>query len=113
MKPKLDSIAGSQSTKTSRDAWRTTSASPGSTWKRPTPLLRWLEKNEALGERVLAQSRDRYGNGVTNYLEVIHAQEAVTAAGKNYIQSLYSFNVAKAALARAMGAAERRFTEFF
>lgn len=62
---------------------------------------------------VLAQSRDRYGNGVTNYLEVIHAQEAVTAAGKNYIQSLYSFNVAKAALARAMGAAERRFTEFF
>jgi outer membrane protein TolC len=71
------------------------------------------EKDEALAERALAQSRDRYGNGVTNYLEVIQAQEAVTAARENYIQSLYSFNVAKAALARAMGVAERRFAEFF
>lgn len=71
------------------------------------------EKNEALAERALAQSRDRYGNGVTNYLEVIQAQEAVTAARENHIQSLYSFNVAKAALARAMGVAERRFAEFF
>ena len=71
------------------------------------------EKNEALAERALAQSRDRYGNGVTNYLEVIQAQEAVTAARENYIQSLYSFNVAKAALARAMGVAERKFAQFF
>lgn len=71
------------------------------------------EKNEALAQRALTQSRDRYSNGVTNYLEVIQAQEAVTAARENYIQSLYSFNVAKAALARAMGVAERRFTEFF
>jgi outer membrane protein TolC len=71
------------------------------------------EKNEALAERALTQSRDRYGNGVTNYLEVIQAQEAVTAARENYIQSLYSFNVAKAALARSMGVAERRFAEFF
>lgn len=71
------------------------------------------EKNEALAQRALTQSRDRYGNGVTNYLEVIQAQEAVTAARENYIQSLYSFNVAKAALARSVGVAERRFTEFF
>lgn len=71
------------------------------------------EKNEALAQRALTQSRDRYGNGVTNYLEVIQAQEAVTTARENFIQSLYSFNVAKAALGRAMGVAERRFTEFF
>jgi len=71
------------------------------------------EKNEALAQRALTQSRDRYGNGVTNYVEVIQAQEAVTAARENYIQSLYSFNVAKAAQARSMGVAERRFTEFF
>lgn len=71
------------------------------------------EKNEALAQRALTQARDRYGNGVTNYLEVIQAEEAETAARENYIQSLYSFNVAKAALARAMGVAERRFTEFF
>lgn len=71
------------------------------------------QKNEGLAQWALTQSRDRYGNGVTNYLEVIQAQEAVTAARENYIQSLYSFNVAKAALARSMGVAERRFAEFF
>ena len=59
------------------------------------------------------QSRDRYSNGVTNYLEVLQAQETLTAARENYIQSLYSFNVAKIALARAMGVAEQRFADFF
>ena len=43
------------------------------------------DKNEALAQQALTQSRDRYGNGVTNYLEVIQAQEAVTSARDNYI----------------------------
>ncbi len=71
------------------------------------------EKNRALAERALTQSRDRYSNGVTNYLEVVQAQEALTAAEENYVQTLYSFNVSKMALARAMGVAERRFSDFF
>ncbi len=70
-------------------------------------------QNKALAERALAQSQDRYGNGVTNYLEVVEAEEAVSAANENYIQSLYSFNVSKIALARAMGAAETRFHDLF
>jgi outer membrane protein TolC len=64
--------------------------------------------NKALADRALAQSEDRYQNGVTNYLEVVQAQEAVAVASENYIQSLYSFNVAKISLARAMGASEMR-----
>jgi outer membrane protein TolC len=71
------------------------------------------EGNRALAERALTQSRDRYSNGVTNYLEVVQAQETLTAAQENYIQTLYSFNVSKMALARAMGLAERRFSDFF
>ena len=71
------------------------------------------EKNQILAERALVQSRDRYSNGVTNYLEVLQAQETLTAARENYIQSLYSFNVAKIALARAMGVAEQHFSDFF
>jgi outer membrane protein TolC len=70
------------------------------------------QSNRELAARALVQSQDRYGNGVTNYLEVLQAQEAVTAANENYIQGLYSFNTAKLALARAMGAAERRFADF-
>jgi outer membrane protein TolC len=38
------------------------------------------ERNRALAERALTQSRDRYSNGVTNYLEVVQAQETLTAA---------------------------------
>ena len=70
-------------------------------------------ENRTLAERALAQSQDRYTNGVTNYLEVLQAQEAVVAADENYIASLFSFNVAKVSLARALGSAESRVPEFF
>jgi len=70
-------------------------------------------ENQALAQRALAQSQDRYKNGVTNYLEVLEAQEAVVAADENYIASLFSFNVAKISLARALGSAESRVPELF
>jgi len=71
------------------------------------------DSNRALADRALTQSQDRYVNGVANYLEVLRAEEAVTAAAENYIRSLYSFNVAKMALARAMGGAESQIYDFF
>ena len=64
------------------------------------------DHNRLLAERTLKQSRDRYANGVTNYLEVVQAEEALAAAGENYIQSLLSFHVAAVSLARAVGEAE-------
>ena len=83
-----------------RVAWLDVSASHSS--------VQVAEKNRTLAERAMAQSKDRFSNGVTNYLEVVQAQEAVAAASENYIQSLYSLNVATISLARAMGAAETR-----
>ncbi|MDQ1474516.1 MAG: hypothetical protein QOJ99_5996 [Bryobacterales bacterium] len=71
------------------------------------------QSNRQLAERALVQAQDRYTNGVTNYLEVVQAQEAVAQANENYIAGLYSFNVSKLSLARAMGTAENRATEFF
>jgi outer membrane protein TolC len=76
-------------------AWLDVSASESS--------MKVGERNQALAERALMQSRDRYTIGVTNYLEVVQAQETVAAANENYIQSLFSFNVAAISLARAMG----------
>jgi outer membrane protein TolC len=70
-------------------------------------------ENQALAKRAFAQSKDRYQNGVTNYLEVLEAQEALVAANENYIASLFSFNVAKISLARALGSAESRVPELF
>lgn len=71
------------------------------------------QANQELAEQALKQSKDRYSNGVTNYLEVLEAQEAQVTANENYIASLFSFNVAKIALARALGSAENRLPTFF
>lgn len=70
-------------------------------------------ENRGLAERALTQSQDRFNNGVTNYLEVLQAQEALVNARENYIASLFSFNVAKISLARALGASEARLPAFF
>jgi outer membrane protein TolC len=61
----------------------------------------------ALAERQLTQARDRFAAGVTGNLEVVQAQEAVATSNENYISSLYTYNTAKATLARAMGNAEK------
>src|SRR5579863_7536182 len=69
------------------------------------------QRNRALAEKALLQSQDRYSNGVTNYLEVVQAQEALSGANENYIQSLFSYNVAVISLARAIGGAETKLPE--
>ena len=70
-------------------------------------------QNKALADRALVQAQDRYANGVTNYLEVLQSQETVAQANENLIASLYAFNVAKLALARAAGNAEASAKEWF
>ena len=87
-----------------RVAWLDLSASDSS--------VRVAQRNSALAAKALAQSQDRYLNGVTNYLEVVQAQEALTGANENYIQSLFSYNVAMISLARALGYAETKLPEF-
>ena len=69
-------------------------------------------QNKVLADRALGQAQDRYANGVTNYLEVVQSQETVAQANENLIASLYAFNVAKLALARASGNAEANAKEW-
>ncbi len=59
-----------------------------------------------LAERTLEQARDRFTAGVSDNLEVVQAQETLASANENYISSLYSHNLSKIALARAIGYAE-------
>jgi outer membrane protein TolC len=86
-----------------RTAWLDAEASEAS--------VRVAERNKALAERALTQARDRYGNGVTNYLEAVQAEETVAAANDNRIESLYSFDVAMVALARAVGNADSKLEQ--
>ncbi len=70
------------------------------------------EGNRKLAAETLEQARDRFRAGVADSLETVQAQEAVAAAEQDYIGSLYSHNVAKAALARAMGRAAGNIHQF-
>jgi len=59
-----------------------------------------------LANQTLIQARDRFTAGVTDNLEVVQAQDALASANENYISSLYSHNIAKVLLAKAVGYAE-------
>jgi outer membrane protein TolC len=86
-----------------RVAWLDLSASDSS--------VKVAQSNRALAGQAMTQSQDRYTNGVTNYLELVQAQEAVTVASENYIQSVFLYQFAMIALARAMGGAEAKLAE--
>jgi len=65
-----------------------------------------------LATQTLEQSRDRFISGVTDNIEVVQAQDVLAIANDTYIASLYSHNLAKISLARAIGVAESGFAEY-
>ena len=65
-----------------------------------------------LAAQALTQAQDRFRAGVASNIEVVQAQQAEAAAHESLIASLYAHNVAKAALARALGIGEQEFTGF-
>jgi outer membrane protein TolC len=65
-----------------------------------------------LANQTLEQARDRFAAGVTDNIEVIQAQESVASANEAYISSLYQHNLAKIALARAIGIAEQSALQY-
>ena len=63
--------------------------------------------NLDLANQTLVQARDRFSAGVSDNIEVVQAQESVAAANDSLISALYSHDVSKVALARALGAADQ------
>ena len=65
-----------------------------------------------LARQTLTQAQDRFSAGVADNIEVVQAQNSVASASQTYIDSVYAHNVAKVALARAMGMAGDRVRQF-
>ena len=65
-----------------------------------------------LANQTLQQARDRFAAGVTDNIEVVQAQQSVASANESLISSLYSYNVSKVELARAVGHAEAGVQEY-
>jgi len=70
------------------------------------------QSNIELANQTLIQARDRFAAGVTDNIEVVQAQESVSNAQQNLISSVYAHNLAKVALARALGATEANLKTF-
>ncbi len=71
------------------------------------------KSNVELANQTLTQGRDRFSAGVTNTVEVVQAQQAVADANESLISAQYQYNVAKVALARALGLAEENMALYF
>jgi outer membrane protein TolC len=65
------------------------------------------ESSLGLANETLLQARDRFSAGVSDNIEVVEAQESVATANDSLIAALYAHNLAKVALARALGATDR------
>jgi outer membrane protein TolC len=69
--------------------------------------IRLAESNRRLAADTLEQARDRFGAGLADTIELVQAQEAAATAEQDYISAMYSYQVARAGLARATGTAEQ------
>ncbi len=69
-------------------------------------------RNVALANENLARSKDRFTSGVTDSVEVVQAEQSLASANDQYIDSLYSHNLSKLTLARALGVARTNYQQY-
>jgi outer membrane protein TolC len=74
--------------------------------------VRVAREGRGLAERELELARERFQAGVTNNVEVVTAQDALSRAQENYILSLTRHADARMALARALGDTERIYEKY-
>lgn len=68
--------------------------------------------NKRVARETLALARQRFEAGVTDSVEVVQTQESVATADFDYVASVFSYNLAKATLARAIGDTENNLDRF-
>ncbi len=69
-------------------------------------------ENVELANENLSRSKERFASGVTDSVEVVQAQQSLASANDQYITSLYSHNLAKLELARALGVARTSYSQY-
>lgn len=69
-------------------------------------------QNVKLANENLDRSKDRFASGVTDSVEVVQAEQALASANDQYISSLYSHNLSKLSLARALGLARTKYDQY-
>ena len=75
-------------------------------------LVEVARSNEALAKQELSDETDRFKAGVDDTLPLVQAQSTLANAQTTLVESLYQFNVAKLALARATGLLEQQYRSY-
>lgn len=70
------------------------------------------KENVDLANENLFRSQERFAAGVTDSVEVVQAQQALASSNDQYISSLYSHNLSKLQLARALGVARTNYNQY-
>lgn len=69
-------------------------------------------RNIEVSKQNLELTRQRFSAGVSDNVEVVQAQQSVSSAELDYIDSVFAHNVAKLSLARAVGGAAENWARF-
>ncbi len=72
-------------------------------------LVQVARSNVELATRALSDETDRVNAGVDDNLPLVTAQATLASAQSNLVESLYQYNLAKLALARAAGVLEQQY----
>lgn len=75
-------------------------------------LVEATHSNVELANEALSEAQQRFKAGVSDNLPVSQAQSQTEQANDQYISALYQHNVAKLALARALGAAQTNYKDY-
>ena len=75
-------------------------------------LVEATHSNVELANEALSEAQQRFKAGVSDNLPVSQAQAQTEQANDQYISALYQHNIAKLALARALGAAQTNYKDY-
>jgi outer membrane protein TolC len=70
------------------------------------------KKNVQVSREMLDLTKQRFGAGVVDSVEVVQSEQTVASAELDYINSEFSLNLAKLSMARAMGGAAENLLQF-
>jgi outer membrane protein TolC len=75
-------------------------------------LVESTHSNVDLANEALSEAQQRFSAGVSDNLPVSQAQSQTEQANDQYISALYQHNIAKLALARALGVAQTNYKDY-
>jgi outer membrane protein TolC len=75
-------------------------------------LVEVAKSNVELATQALSDETDRVNAGIDDTLPLVTAQSSLASAQTNYVQSLYKYNTAKLAVARAAGIIELQYRAY-